>query len=189
MSAAQAKGTALGTGASSALGAIYADRLTRRGYELVLVARDRKRLTALADRLQAETGRSATSAGFPPGSMSRKLTPGQVRRIAGFIEEHLDEPIRLDALGKVVGLSRSHFARSFKRTFGEPPHAYLIRRRVARACRLMAASNVPLAAIAQACGFADQAHFCRRFRQRTGQSPMVWRRELSNRQDRFEKSR
>jgi uncharacterized protein len=51
------RGTALITGASSGIGAIYANRLARRGHDLILVARNRKRLDALANRIADETGR------------------------------------------------------------------------------------------------------------------------------------
>src|SRR5258708_17601413 len=58
MSATETKGTALITGASSGMGAIYADRLAKRGYDLILVARNKNRLTGRAERLKDETGRS-----------------------------------------------------------------------------------------------------------------------------------
>jgi uncharacterized protein len=65
------QGTALITGASSGIGAVYADRLARRGYDLILVARNRERLTELARRLTTQTGRSvevvAADLGRPEG--------------------------------------------------------------------------------------------------------------------------
>ena len=51
-------GTALVTGASFGIGAVYADRLARRGYDLILVARNGEKLKSLAERLTSETGRS-----------------------------------------------------------------------------------------------------------------------------------
>src|SRR5215468_2890029 len=52
------KGTALITGASTGIGAVYADRLAKRGYDLILVARNEARLQSLSARLTSETGRS-----------------------------------------------------------------------------------------------------------------------------------
>jgi short-subunit dehydrogenase len=57
----RAPGTAVVTGASRGIGAVYADRLARRGYDLILVARDARRLTALGERLAAENGIELTT--------------------------------------------------------------------------------------------------------------------------------
>src|SRR6201997_3608293 len=68
-------GLAVITGASSGIGAVYADRLARRGYDLILVARDVQRLNELAERLTRETGRHVES-------VAADLTvKGDVRRI------------------------------------------------------------------------------------------------------------
>jgi uncharacterized protein len=61
MSSPASKGVALITGASAGIGAIYADRLAKRGYYLILVARNAQRLDAVASKLQAETGRKVTA--------------------------------------------------------------------------------------------------------------------------------
>ena len=57
MTTIQAKGTALITGASTGIGAIYADRLAKRGHDLILVARNKERLASLARRIANDTGR------------------------------------------------------------------------------------------------------------------------------------
>jgi short-subunit dehydrogenase len=60
MTKSSSKGTALITGASRGIGAVYADRLAKRGYDFILVARDAVRLKELTARLNSETGRSVT---------------------------------------------------------------------------------------------------------------------------------
>jgi short-subunit dehydrogenase len=60
MNSSHSQGTALITGASRGIGAVYADRLARRGYDLIVVARNEARLKALAARLTSETGRAVT---------------------------------------------------------------------------------------------------------------------------------
>jgi short-subunit dehydrogenase len=59
MSTASSKGTALITGASTGIGSVYADRLAKQGYDLILVSRDAQGLTRLAEELTAKTGRKA----------------------------------------------------------------------------------------------------------------------------------
>jgi AraC-like DNA-binding protein len=107
------------------------------------------------------------------------LAPWRIRRLKAFVEEHLSQPIRVADLSGAVGLSATHFSRAFVRSFGEPPHVYLIQRRIDRARHLMLTSDISLSDLAAACGFSDQAHFCRLFRRHTERTPAAWRRDAN----------
>src|SRR5438093_3259716 len=72
------KGTALITGASRGIGAVYADRLAKRGYDLILVARDEARLKTLSVRLASETGRSITPL---PADLNHKTDLAKVESV------------------------------------------------------------------------------------------------------------
>jgi AraC-like DNA-binding protein len=86
-----------------------------------------------------------------------------IQRARAYLHEHFDEPVSLDELSAIAGLSSYHLVRSFTRRFGLPPHAYQIHVRVERA-RAPLAAGAPLAAVASSVGFADQSHFTRHFR-------------------------
>jgi AraC family transcriptional regulator len=110
----------------------------------------------------------------------RGLAPWQIRRVREFIDASLESTIRLrDCAGK-ARLSTSYFSHAFKATFGTTVCHYIRRRRVERAQLLMLSSKEPLSQIALACGFADQAHYCRVFRNVVGLSPHAWRRQNMN---------
>jgi AraC-like DNA-binding protein len=117
-----------------------------------------------------------TTATAAPDVRSGGLAPWRIHRLQVFVEEHLSLSIRVADLSRVVGLSVPHFSRAFRISFGQPPHLYLIQRRLERARHLMLTSDIALSELAVACGFNDQAHFCRLFR-RCGRPPGAWRRE------------
>jgi AraC family transcriptional regulator len=105
------------------------------------------------------------------------LAPWQTRRATELLHEHLDGELRLSTLASACGLSVSHFARSFKISFGAPVHRYLISQRLESAKDLLSHSNKSLSDIALQVGFSDQAAFSRTFSALVGTTPGRWRRE------------
>lgn len=92
-----------------------------------------------------------------------------------YVEYHLDAKINVGELAAITGMSLSHFHRLFRRRCGISPGTYIRTRRVQRAQALMMRVDAKLAEIALECGFADQAHFSRVFKQVVGANPRTWR--------------
>ena len=105
------------------------------------------------------------------------LAGWQIARVRTFIDKNLHRTIHTRDLSAIARRTPAHFSRSFKLTFGEPPHAYVVKKRLEKACHLMITGSASLSEIALSAGFSDQAHLCRLFRQAFGQSPANWRRE------------
>src|SRR6201996_2145658 len=78
MTSTKSKGTALITGASTGIGAVYADRLARRGYDLIIVARNQDKLNALAEKLTTETGRNVE---VVAADLTKKNERAQVEKV------------------------------------------------------------------------------------------------------------
>lgn len=105
------------------------------------------------------------------------LSPQHKRIISDYIEAHLAEALDLTTLGQVLGMSPCHFARQFKASFGRPPYAYVMEKRLARARDLLASGTLAIKEIAADCGFSDQAHLTRLFRRTFGSPPSKFRRD------------
>ena len=133
-------------------------------------------LVTASSLLQAEVERYSNANGSAKGG----LAPWQMLRVRVFIDSNLHRSIHIRDLSAVAQRSQAYFCRQFKLAVGESPHAYVVRKRLERACHLMVTSAVSLTEIAFSVGFSDQAHFCRHFRAAFGQSPASWRREHEN---------
>lgn len=96
--------------------------------------------------------------------------------IVSYIEKHMAETIRIRALARFVYLNTNCFSRAFKRSFGMPPHRYLIRRKMERAKVLLASSTWSIADVALALGFRHRSSFAAAFRRATRLSPSEYRR-------------
>jgi AraC family transcriptional regulator len=105
------------------------------------------------------------------------LAPWQAQRVIKHIDAALGSKIRISALASMTRLSENYFGRAFRCTFGESPYGYIVRRRVERAQETMLRTDDALSEIALACGFSDQAHMTKLFRQMVGRSPGAWRRD------------
>ncbi|HSS04584.1 MAG TPA: helix-turn-helix transcriptional regulator [Solirubrobacterales bacterium] len=85
------------------------------------------------------------------------------------------EALTVDDLAHAAGLSRAHFSREFRRTFGEPPHAYLLTRRLERAAALLRTTDNSVAEICLSVGLQSIGSFTTSFTRTYGQSPTAYR--------------
>jgi len=130
----------------------------------------------VASALEAYLKQAHNVVSLPPPAARGGLAPWQLRRAKEMLVSRLDEPISLAELARACKLSPGHFARAFRQTTGQPPHRWLMEQRTEKAKQLLVDTKLPLAQIAQMCGFADQSHFTRVFAQLVQSSPGQWRR-------------
>ena len=99
-----------------------------------------------------------------------------LRRARDYADRHHTEPLDLDTLAAVAGLSRFHFQRLFTATYGMSPAVYLSRRRLERAQDLLRSTNLTVTEVCHAVGFASLGSFSARFRELVGETPSDFQR-------------
>ena len=106
----------------------------------------------------------------------QKLTRRQVTAIDRYIDRNLEASLQLADLAQVVGMSRYHFLRCFKRATGFSPLQYVLTRRLERARELLASGAGGIAEVAYATGFSSQSHLNAMFKRQFGVTPGRYRR-------------
>lgn len=99
----------------------------------------------------------------------------QEGRAKSYLEEHISEPLAVEEIARLCGMSTPHFSRSFKVSTGHPPYRWLLKKRVELAKKLLETSSATIIEVSMECGFTEQSHFTKTFRQQVGMTPGAWR--------------
>jgi AraC-like DNA-binding protein len=160
------------------------------------VIRDGKSARSLAPLLQSSLEGSIGSCDFTTrvlewlhdllgryarGTAVPAIHRAPIERARAYLQSHATEPLSLSELAGVAGVTTSHLVRSFSRSVGLPPKSYHAQLRLARARRLLAEGR-PATWVAYECGFADQSHLNRRFKEFYGLTPGAFQAHYHGRQ-------
>lgn len=109
-----------------------------------------------------------------------RFTAEHYRRVLSYVEANIGADISTEDLAREVAISAHHFGRLFRQVIGQTPHQFVMSYRVETARRLLADARRTLTDVAVSCGFADQSHFTRAFKQATGVTPGLYRKGLAS---------
>ena len=111
-----------------------------------------------------------------PPRGARSMTSKRLRRALDWIETELHRSFSVTELASTLGLSVRFFSGAFTAAVGQPPHEFVIDRRLARVREQLRRTDLSLAEIALSCGFASHAHLTTTFRRRLGVTPATLRK-------------
>jgi AraC family transcriptional regulator len=138
----------------------------------------RRYLEALGLVMTHELVRIDTGRHSAQDSIKGGLTAWRRRKVIAYIEEHLAEPVSLEVLAGLVGLSACYLCRAFRQSFGMPPLRYQLSRRIERGKALLANYAASVTEVGHTVGFNDASAFCTAFRRIAGLTPSAYRRSL-----------
>ena len=103
------------------------------------------------------------------------LPQRQLLQVLNYIDDHLQQQIKLADLAALVNMSQFYFCHQFKQAMGITPYQYLLQQRIERAKQLLKHSDRSIMEIAVMCGFNSHSHLSKQFRQLTGMTPKTYR--------------
>jgi len=112
--------------------------------------------------------------GFNP----RHIHFSRLQSVLAYVREHLGEDLSVAVLARQATVSVAHFRRLFQQAMGTPPHRYVLATRLEQARNLLAVTQLPIAQIAEECGFSSQSHFTASFRAAHACTPAQYRSQL-----------
>ncbi|MGO4566495.1 helix-turn-helix transcriptional regulator [Rhizobium sp. 2YAF20] len=115
--------------------------------------------------------RTYTSRKRPPAQPKGGLSPDSARRVREYLNENFTQKVHIAELASVAGISPNHFIVGFAKTFGMPPHRYLINLRLDFAEKLLVDGKIAIAEIAYLSGFSDQSHLAATMKRYRGKTP------------------
>lgn len=136
-------------------------------------------ISSLVCQLSVQVLRRHARVRFTGEPSTTRLSARDLARVREFARANLGEPITLGDLARQVALSKYHFARRFREATALSPYEYVLQLRVERAAQLIRSTDLGLAEVARLCGFSDQSHLTRHFRQRIGTTPGRYRSDTT----------
>ena len=104
-----------------------------------------------------------------------RLRDFYVQEAISYMEMNYQRELTVEEIANACQLNRSYFSKLCKEKKGCPPQEFLIRLRLSKAVEMMTTTAMPISDISAACGYPNQVHFSRAFKQRYGISPREWR--------------
>lgn len=106
--------------------------------------------------------------------------PQQIVRAIKYMEDHLQEPLKVEAIANKVGWSHEHFTRSFASHTGRTPREMVLRLRIERACHLLMDERHSIKHVAFESGFSDENYFSRMFKEVKGTTATAYRKRYAS---------
>jgi AraC family transcriptional regulator len=139
--------------------------------------RDERFMSQLAPLMLEQIYRVLTTpetVGFNP----RHIHFNRLQSVLAHIRENLGGDLSVTALASTAQVSVAHFRRLFQQAMGTPPHRYVLATRLEEARQLLATTALPIARIADECGFSSQSHFTACFKKAHASTPAEYRQHV-----------